>query len=118
MMELYDSILFEPGKQEISAANLLRIKKFGQHMLNEDKAYDIQIIGHSDNQEADPSFLDQLSLDRAEAIRQILLQQGIASSRIMVDGYGPAQPAGDNNNPVARKFNRRVQLFIVVVTEQ
>jgi outer membrane protein OmpA-like peptidoglycan-associated protein len=117
MISLYDSLLFETGKADISLANQQRIHSFAQRMMTENKNYNIMLIGHTDNVEKDSASLYNLSVQRAEAVRQALIKEGVQEQRITVDGYGDAQPAGNNANPILRKFNRRVQLFIEVVGE-
>lgn len=115
ILSLYDSLLFESGKADLSLANLQRVKIFAQKMINENKTYNVLLRGHTDDSEADPSVLYGLSVQRAEAVRQVLISQGVELKRITVEGYGSEQPAADNKSLIQRRFNRRVQLFIEVV---
>src|SRR4051812_31100409 len=70
----------------------------------------IQIKGHCDSIGSNP-YNDRLSEKRAEAVRQYLLQHGIATSDIsFIKGYGKRLPVNDNRTPAERKMNRRVEL--------
>jgi type VI secretion system protein ImpK len=76
----------------------------------------IRIEGHTDNQQirslAFPSNL-QLSQARASAVGRALLSAGLADgNRLRTDGYGDAQPIGDNSTADGRRENRRVEIRV------
>lgn len=54
-----------------------------------------------------------LSQQRAEAVRQYLIDRGVAADRLVAKGYGPADPVADNTTPAGRTENRRVELRVV-----
>ena len=51
----------------------------------------------------------QLSLNRAEAVRDYLIKLGVAAERLDVKGFGEKNPLEDNESPEGRAINRRVQ---------
>jgi outer membrane protein OmpA-like peptidoglycan-associated protein len=53
-----------------------------------------------------------LSLQRAIAVRDYLISQGIAASTVDVEGLGPDQPVADNDTPAGRAANRRVEIVL------
>ena len=55
-----------------------------------------------------------LSLQRATAVMNYLIDQGINANRLTAKGYGPANPIADNNTPEGRALNRRVELHKVL----
>jgi outer membrane protein OmpA-like peptidoglycan-associated protein len=67
----------------------------------------IRIEGHTDGTGA-PRYNRELSLKRAQTVREALIQRGIAARRLIAVGYGSLQPIGDNTDPQGRSQNRRV----------
>jgi outer membrane protein OmpA-like peptidoglycan-associated protein len=54
----------------------------------------------------------RLSELRAEAVRSLLVQEGLDPLHIFAIGYGAARPVADNNTPRGRALNRRVEIVI------
>ena len=72
----------------------------------------IQISGHTNNI-GDTQKLMKLSLDRAQAVKKYLVDNGIEPSRIQVKGYGPTKPIADNSTLAGRRQNQRVEIEII-----
>ena len=53
-----------------------------------------------------------LSQRRAEAVRQYLVDRGVAGAIIDVRGMGVANPVGDNFTAEGRRINRRAELSV------
>lgn len=70
----------------------------------------VLIEGFTDSQGSDAMNLD-LSQRRAEALRQALVDAGVAPSRIEVRGHGKAFPVADNGTAAGRQANRRVEVL-------
>jgi outer membrane protein OmpA-like peptidoglycan-associated protein len=70
----------------------------------------IKIIGYTDNT-GSKSINDKLSLERADAVKKILTNNGIDESKISVVGMGSSNPIAPNNNPSNRQKNRRVEIY-------
>ena len=71
----------------------------------------IAIHGHTDNIGSD-TFNDQLSLERANAVRAYLLEKGVSSERLNTKGFGASQPIGSNLTEAGRQTNRRTEFII------
>jgi OmpA-OmpF porin, OOP family len=54
----------------------------------------------------------QLSVDRAQAVAQFLVGQGIALSRMNVQGFGTSSAAATNATAEGRRNNRRVEVTV------
>jgi outer membrane protein OmpA-like peptidoglycan-associated protein len=68
----------------------------------------IEVAGHTDNVGSPQSNL-KLSKERAEAIRQYLLQTyGLPPNLVIAQGYGDTQPIASNDTTEGREQNRRV----------
>lgn len=71
----------------------------------------VNVIGHTDNV-GDAAFNQDLSERRARAVASILLNGGVASSRVRAIGAGENQPIASNLNAAGRQMNRRVEIII------
>ena len=79
------------------------------------KAYpDSKIIvsGHTDNTGND-AINNPLSVNRANAVANLLQADGVAGSRITSTGYGSRNPIASNSTVQGRQQNRRVEINIV-----
>ena len=68
----------------------------------------IEVQGHTDSRGND-AFNMRLSQQRADAVRQYLVNQGIASARLTSQGYGETMPIESNATTEGRALNRRVE---------
>jgi outer membrane protein OmpA-like peptidoglycan-associated protein len=71
----------------------------------------VNVIGHTDNV-GDAGFNQALSERRAQAVAAILLNGGVAASRVRAIGAGENQPIASNLNASGRQMNRRVEIII------
>ena len=69
----------------------------------------ISIEGHTDNV-GTPAANKTLSENRARAVMQAVVAQGIAASRLRSAGHGQEKPIADNRSEDGRAKNRRVEL--------
>ena len=69
-----------------------------------------EIAGHTDNAGSDRINI-KLSLDRANSVREYLVNRGIESSRLVGKGYGSSRPKADNKTAEGRSVNRRIEFF-------
>jgi outer membrane protein OmpA-like peptidoglycan-associated protein len=77
-------------------------------VLKEHTSVRLQIEGHTDN--AGPAEQNRtLSQQRADAVRQYMIDKGIDGSRLTAVGFGPDKPVADNKTPDGRAKNRRVE---------
>lgn len=55
----------------------------------------------------------ELSQQRADRVKELLIEQGIAAEQIIAVGRGIENPLGDNNTRDGRRMNRRVEISII-----
>jgi outer membrane protein OmpA-like peptidoglycan-associated protein len=72
----------------------------------------IQVVGHTDS-DGDAGYNQQLSESRANAVANVLINNGISGSRIIANGRGESQPVSSNLNPQGKAQNRRVEIIIL-----
>jgi peptidoglycan-binding protein ArfA len=71
----------------------------------------IDIEGHTDSTGSEETNL-KLSRERAAAVGDFLVTQGIAQTRMTTKGLGPADPVASNDTAEGRAKNRRVEIVL------
>ncbi len=72
----------------------------------------VQVIGHTDNT-GDAGYNQGLSERRANSVADVLMNGGVAFSRIQTFGRGEDQPVASNLTDEGRSQNRRVEIVIL-----
>jgi OOP family OmpA-OmpF porin len=72
----------------------------------------VEVQGHTDSSGSDQYNL-KLSERRAQAVRDFLIAQGVASGQVEARGYGESQPVASNATPEGRARNRRVDMKVL-----
>lgn len=70
----------------------------------------IEIGGHTDSRGSE-AYNRDLSLRRAQSVKNYLVSQGAKASLISVRGYGYSQPVATNSTEEGRQQNRRVEIW-------
>lgn len=86
------------------------------NILKEYPKTNILVEGHTDSTGSDAYNLT-LSKNRAQAVTNFLVNQGISKGRVDTKWYGESQPKYDNSTVEGRSKNRRVELAIVASEE-
>lgn len=105
------NLLFEIGKSKILDESYSELSQL-YHYLKSNKDVKIAIEGHTDNTGSKESNKN-LSKSRANAVKEYLIFNGIASSRIKVEAYGSTKPIADNETEQGRATNRRVVIRLL-----
>lgn len=69
----------------------------------------VQIRGHTDSI-GSAEYNRQLSQDRADAVKEFLVEQGIDADRITTKGFGYSKPVASNDTEKGRQINRRIEM--------
>ncbi|AZP71181.1 OmpA family protein [Pseudomonas poae] len=69
------------------------------------------VEGHTDSVGPD-AYNQKLSQRRADAVKQVLVKDGIAPNRVSSVGYGKSRPVADNATEAGRAINRRVEASV------
>ena len=85
--------------------------------LKENPNVKVRIEGFTDNI-GPKAYNDRLSLRRAQAVRDYLIEAGIPADRIEVAGFGKERYIADNTTPIGRLTNRRAEFIIIQVPGQ
>ena len=82
-----------------------------QDFAERNKGKSIQLIGHTDTTGA-AEYNYQLGLERAEAVKNMLVSKGFDGGAITVTSKGEANPQSENPNVTDRESDRRVEIII------
>jgi OOP family OmpA-OmpF porin len=100
------SIMFKSNSTELTKNSYPAIRELADSLkTNPDMA--LLIEGHTDNT-GEPAYNMNLSIDRGNAVKKVLLSLGIAENRIQIKGYGDTRPIANNKTEAGRAQNRRV----------
>lgn len=110
-----ERVLFDSGRAEIKTDGAIYVQRVATILKTRTKA-NVEVAGHTDNVGGE-ALNQQLSVRRANAVREALIKQGVEAGRIKSQGYGMSQPVADNNTPQGRQANRRTEILILGETE-
>jgi len=92
----------------VDAAGVAKVKEFAA-FLKGSPAYKANIIGHTDSTASD-KYNQTLSEERANIVKAMLIDQGIASDRLTASGEGEKIPVASNKTKQGRAENRRIEV--------
>jgi outer membrane protein OmpA-like peptidoglycan-associated protein len=95
------NIFFAFDSYELEKTSFAELGKLYDFLI-ENPAIRIELAGHTDNTGSD-SHNNTLSLLRAKAVYDHLIEKGIAKSRLSYKGYGSKQPIDTNNTEEGRQ---------------
>ncbi len=110
VVTLSGSILFRSAKSALLSSAQVKLDQVAKALLAV-RARNLIVEGHTDSQGSE-SYNQGLSLRRAEAVRDYLVQRGYPADRIQAHGKGEGSPIADNASPEGRANNRRVEIVI------
>ncbi len=108
-------INFDFDKAEIKPAFKPELDKAANFIQKYNQVPFILLAGHTDNI-GEEKYNQQLSLRRAEAVRQYLIDNhGIRAKRLVARGYGESQPVANNGDEAGRYENRRTEVICCIL---
>jgi len=103
-------VLFDTGKYSLKPGAREKLAKVAGILL----AYpglNIAVGGYTDNVGGE-AMNQKLSENRAGSVRDYLVQEGVSTNSVTVEGYGNSSPVATNDNSAGRQQNRRVELVV------
>ncbi|MFI5308882.1 MAG: OmpA family protein, partial [Polyangiales bacterium] len=104
-------IFFKSNSAEISEKSNALLSEIADVLLRNPQVKLVEIQGHTDSK-GNPDLNQQLSQQRADAVRTWLVGAGIEAGRLISKGYGDTRPLVPNLTDWHRAQNRRVQFII------
>jgi outer membrane protein OmpA-like peptidoglycan-associated protein len=103
-------VLFDTGKFSLKPGAREKLAKVAGILL----AYpglNIEVGGYTDNVGGD-AMNQTLSENRADSVRDYLVQEGVPTNSVSAKGFGNTLPVASNDNSAGRQQNRRVELLV------
>ena len=110
-IELKQQIHFQPNRARILSDSFDVLREVAQ-ALKEAPAANVRIEGHTDNVGKRSQNLS-LSQERADAVKDFLVKEGVPGGQLKSIGYGQKRPIASNSTRAGRTLNRRVEFRIV-----
>lgn len=106
--QLKKGIEFQTGSAKLTKASYGTLDDIIK-LMKKITVANLEVQGHTDNTGSEETN-KKLSQDRAQAVVDYFIQQGIASERVRAVGFGSDKPIADNKSKAGRAKNRRVEL--------
>ncbi|ACU04271.1 OmpA family protein [Pedobacter heparinus] len=107
------NIFFNTNEYTLLPASLTELNTL-QQLLKNNASLCIEIQGHTDNVGNDQQN-ERLSLQRAKAVYDYLVQEKIEPQRLTFKGYGENKPIAANDTDAHRRQNRRTSFIITKI---
>jgi len=104
------TLYFETNSVEVTAASRSALDALFAEVAKR-PAVEVQVTGHTDRVGSEAEN-DRLSLQRAEAVRVMLIQRGIQASFLRAVGRGEREPLIPTADEQAEPRNRRVEVIV------
>jgi outer membrane protein OmpA-like peptidoglycan-associated protein len=104
-------VLFSSGQAQLVEGGRSSLEEVVD-LLQTEPDKQIRVEGHTDSR-GDAEANLQLSQQRAEAVREALIELGVASDRVTATGMGEDFPISSNEDEEGRALNRRVDVILL-----
>ncbi|UZR94762.1 PorP/SprF family type IX secretion system membrane protein [Chondrinema litorale] len=105
-----ENIYFETGSFNLAEDSKVELEKLVSYM-KENPGIKVEIGGHTDSV-GSASSNEKLSLNRAKAVFDMMVEKGIAGERLTYVGYGESKPIVVNDTKENQAKNRRIEFII------
>ena len=110
VITLSGSVLFASNKSQLLPSAQTRLNQVAAALI-ETKDRKLTVEGHTDSQ-GSIGHNQELSQQRADAVRSYLISRGYPSDLITAQGIGEDRPVADNSSVEGRANNRRVEIIV------
>jgi outer membrane protein OmpA-like peptidoglycan-associated protein len=104
----FPNVNFDFNVRKLSALGKGRVRQIAEVLKSSD-GIRVVLQGHADYVGSD-AYNEKLGMDRAEAVREALITEGVAADRLSTVSFGESQPIYAEQEDWARAINRRVEV--------
>ncbi len=104
------NVFFATGSYKLLPKSFKSLNEVA-NLMKADESLMVDIDGHTDAVGSDESN-QVLSDNRAGAVKEYLIKQGVAETRLKSAGYGETKPIADNKTAAGRAKNRRTEMTV------
>ncbi len=107
-------VYFEYDSATIKSVSFPILDAVATTIRNNPQITSIEVQGHADERGAE-KYNQDLTADRAAAVVDYLVDQGVSRGNLMSAGYGEYCPVDDGHNEAAWEKNRRVEFKVLSI---
>ena len=107
----FDNIEFELGSDKLTRNSFSTLDRIAEVLVRNPGWVKLNVAGHTDSS-GSAKFNQILSRNRANSVKNYLLDKNVPAASISVSGYGEDRPIASNKTNDGRQKNRRVEFQI------
>lgn len=107
----FDNIEFELGSDKLTHNSYSTLDRIADVLVRNPSWARLNVAGHTDSS-GSAKFNLRLSRNRANSVKNYLLDKNVPAASISVSGYGEDRPIASNKTNEGRQRNRRVEFQI------
>ena len=111
VLVLDDEVLFRKGSARLLTPAKDSLRELASALKEHEGKPVIKVEGYTDSTGSKTSN-QRLSQDRADTVRQFLVQEGVPADTVTAIGFGESNPVASNSTAEGRASNRRVEIVI------
>ena len=112
-IEIRQQVKFKTWQATLQRRSYALLDEIADVLKRNPQVRRVEIQGHTSITKNRRERLGPLSQRRANAVRDYLIEQGVAPDRLVARGYGYKRPIADNSTAQGRSTNRRVEFVII-----
>ena len=109
---ILEKVMFETAKSVIRPVSFDLLNEVSGTIITNPDLGRVEVAGHTDSKGSD-SYNERLSQERADSVKQYLMDQGVAAETLLAVGYGETKPLDTNKTAKGREVNRRVEFNLI-----
>jgi outer membrane protein OmpA-like peptidoglycan-associated protein len=111
IFEYAEKVCFDSSKADLKPDAIPVLAKQAEILNRYFPKAQVYVCGYTDSTGSD-AFNDKLSLQRAETVRNFLVNQSVDAARIRTQGFGKQFEVAPNNSAEGRALNRRTEVIL------
>jgi outer membrane protein OmpA-like peptidoglycan-associated protein len=111
-VRLTSDILFDVDAFDLRGESRTTLRELADNFARYPQEH-VTVEGHTDSTGSD-EHNQLLSEQRADSVRDYLVEHGLPNPRVSSYGYGETRPKASNETPEGRQLNRRVEIHITM----